>query len=78
MPPVYPPVAQSAGVAGPVIIQAWVGVDGKVKDAKILVSIPLLDAAALEAVRQWEFAPVRTNGTPVAVTTTVVVNFTLQ
>ena len=50
VPPVYPPIAQSARVQGVVIIEATIGADGKVKDAKVLRSIPLLDQAALDAV----------------------------
>ena len=52
--------------------------DGRVKDAKILRSIPLLDQAALDAVKQWEFTPTLLNGVPVPVIMTVTVNFTLQ
>lgn len=76
--PVYPPIAQSARVQGVVIIEAVIGPDGKVKDAKVLRSIPLLDQAALDAVRQWEFTPTLLNGVPVPVVMTVTVNFKLQ
>jgi protein TonB len=76
--PIYPSIAQSARVQGVVIIEATIGPDGKVKDARILRSIPLLDQAALDAVRQWEFTPTLLNGVPVPVIMTVTVNFTLQ
>jgi protein TonB len=76
--PVYPPIAQSARVSGVVIIEATIGADGKVKDAKVLRSIPLLDQAALDAVKQWTFTPTLLNGVPVPVIMTVTVNFTLQ
>jgi len=76
--PVYPAIAQSARVQGVVIIEATIGPDGKVKDAKVLRSIPLLDQAALDAVKQWEFTPTLLNGVPVPVIMTVTVNFTLQ
>ena len=52
--------------------------DGRVKDAKVLRSIPLLDQAALDAVKQWQFTPTLLNGVPVPVIMTVTVNFTLQ
>ena len=55
-----------------------IGPNGKVQDAKVLRSIPLLDQAALEAVKQWEFTPTLLNGVPVPVIMTVTVNFTLQ
>ena len=76
--PEYPAIAQSARVQGVVIIEAIVGPDGHVQDQRILRSIPLLDQAALDAVRQWEFTPVLLNGSPVAVIMTVTVQFTLS
>ena len=76
--PIYPAIAQSARVQGVVIIEATIGVDGHVQDAKILRSIPLLDAAALEAVRQWEFTVTTLNGAPVPIIMTVTVNFALE
>jgi protein TonB len=76
--PIYPTIAQTARVAGIVIIEATIGPAGTVLEARLLRSIPLLDAAAVEAVRQWEFTPTLLNGTPVAVVMTVTVNFTLR
>jgi protein TonB len=76
--PVYPPIAQSARVQGVVIIEAVIGTDGRVEEAKVLRSIPLLDAAALDAVKQWVFTPTELNGVAVPVIMTVTVNFTLQ
>lgn len=75
--PVYPPIAQSANVQGVVIVDMLIGPDGKVQDARILRSIPLLDQAALDAVKQWEFTPTLLNGTPVPVIMTATVQFTL-
>lgn len=76
--PVYPPMALSARVQGIVIMEATIGPDGAVKDAKVLRSIPLLDEAALTAVRQWVFAPTLVDGVAVAVIMTVTTQFTLQ
>lgn len=76
--PVYPPIAQSANVQGVVILDVLLGVDGKVQDARVLRSIPLLDQAAVEAVKQWEFTPTLLNGSPVPVIMTATVQFTLQ
>jgi len=76
--PVYPAIAQSARIAGVVTIEATIGPDGKVIDAKVLRSIPLLDEAALDAVRQWEYTPTLLNGVPVPVLVTVTINFTRQ
>jgi len=76
--PTYPAIAQSARVQGVVIIEATIGQSGKVTDARVLRSIPLLDQAALDAVRQWEYSPTLLNGVPVAVIMTVTVQFTLN
>jgi protein TonB len=78
VPPTYPRIAQAARVQGVVIIEATIGPTGTVQDARILRSIPLLDAAALEAVRQWEYTPTLLNGVPVPVLMTITVNFTLR
>lgn len=76
--PVYPAIAQQARVEGVVIIEAVIGVDGRVQQARILRSVPLLDDAALTAVRQWTFTPTLLNGVPVPVIMTVTVNFKLR
>ena len=76
VPPVYPAIAQSARVSGAVTIEATIGPDGKVIDARVVRSIPLLDQAALDAVRQWEYLPTLLNGVPVPVLVTVTINFT--
>jgi len=76
--PVYPPEAQANRVQGVVIIETIIDPDGLVVDARILRSIPLLDEAALDAVRQWKFTPTLMNGAPTAVVMTVTVNFMLQ
>ena len=76
--PVYPPVALASRVQGIVIIEATIGPTGKVENARALKSHPLLEQAALEAVRQWEFTPTLLHGTPISVLMTVTVNFSLQ
>ena len=76
--PQYPAAAQTARVQGVVIIEARIGVDGKVSQARVLRSVPLLDQAALDAVMEWEFTPTRLNGQLVPVMTTITVQFTLS
>ena len=76
--PVYPQSAIQARIQGVVIIEATIGKDGAVDNARILRSIPLLDPAALEAVRQWQFTPTLLNGVPVPVIMTVTVQFALK
>ncbi len=76
--PIYPDIAREAGVDGQVLVQALVGKDGKVKDAKVVKSIPMLDQAALTAVKQWVFKPALSNNKPVAVWVAVPVKFSLH
>jgi protein TonB len=76
--PVYPQIAQAARVSGTVVIEATIGIDGTVTDARIVRSVPLLDQAALDAVRQWQFTPTLLNGVAVPVVMNVMVRFTLQ
>ena len=76
--PVYPAVAQANGVAGIVILEAIIDRDGYVRDAKVLRSVPMLDDAAVDAVRQWQFTPTLLNGMPVEVIMTLTVNFSLR
>jgi protein TonB len=78
VPPVYPAMAQSAHAQGVVIIEVIIDEQGNVADARVLRSVPLLDQAALDAVRQWQFTPTQFNGAPTPVLMTVTVNFTLQ
>jgi protein TonB len=75
--PLYPLPAMAARVGGNVLIEATVGADGKVHNARVLKSIAVLDQAALDAVRQWEFEPSRHNGVAVAVTMVIIVTFAL-
>jgi protein TonB len=76
--PVYPPEARRAKVQGVVIIDVTVGTDGKVTATKVLRSIPMLEDAAIKAVKAREYKPTIVNGVAVAVIMTVPVIFTLQ
>lgn len=76
--PLYPPIAQQAKISGVVIVEALIAEDGSVRDVKVLKSVPLLDAAASDAVRQWRFTPTLLNGVPVQVIMSVTVTFTLN
>ena len=76
--PTYPDLARSAGVDGTVMVQALVGKDGKVKDVRVVKSIPMLDESAKAAVKQWVFKPALSNNKPVAVWVGVPVKFSLN
>jgi periplasmic protein TonB len=76
--PVYPDQARAARLQGVVIVEVTVGVEGAVHHARVLRSIPQLDVAALEAVRQWRFEPVVFDGRLVPVVMTVTVPFGME
>jgi protein TonB len=78
VPPVYPTIAQSSRVQGTVILEALIGLDGRVEQVRVLKPVLLLTDAAVTAVRQWEFTPTTLNGQPVQVVMTVTVDFKLQ
>jgi TonB family protein len=73
--PLYPAVAKSARVGGTVQVELTVDPEGKVADARVLKSVPLLDQAALDAVKQWEYTPTRVKGVAVPVLVNVAINF---
>jgi protein TonB len=76
--PDYPEIARQAHVEGVVILEATTDVYGRVAAVRVLRSIPLLDGAAVEAVRHWVYEPMVINGRPRAVTFTVTVRFVLK
>jgi len=76
--PLYPMMARQARIEGVVILEAVLDDQGRVESVRVLRSIPTLDQAAVDAVRQWRFTPAPLNGQPVPVVMTVTVNFTLR
>lgn len=77
--PRYPAEAQADGASGTVILEVLINRDGKVSELRVLRSVhPLLDEAAVEAVRQWEYAATLVNGRPQPVVMTVTLGFSLS
>jgi TonB family protein len=76
--PAYPELARTAGVTGIVILECVIDPDGRVQSVQVLRGHPLLNEAALTAVRQWAYSPTLLNGVPVAVVMTVTVRFTTR
>src|SRR5262245_58321561 len=76
--PVYPELARSARVSAIIILEALVGVDGRVKSVKILRGHPLLDEPTTEAVQQWRYKPLLLNGEPTQFILTVTVVFNIH
>ena len=76
--PAYPEMARLSRIQGVVIIEAVIGVSGKVDNMRVLRSHTLLEAAAVAAVRDWEYTPTLLNGNPTPVIMTVTVQFRLD
>jgi protein TonB len=76
--PVYPEIARAAHKEGTVILEAVLDPTGRVTQLRVIRSEPLLDQAALDAVRQWRYSPSMFYGKPVSVLMTITVRFTLQ
>ena len=76
--PKYPPEALAAGAEGLVVIEALIATDGSVRDVRVISSVAMLDGAAMDAVRQWQFTPTLLNGAPVEVVITASVNFAIR
>jgi TonB family protein len=73
--PVYPAIAQAAGVSAVVILETTIDPTGTPTEIRVLRGHPMLDQAAIDAVQQWRFQPVLLNGNPVSVIGTFTVNF---
>jgi protein TonB len=76
--PVYPETARKIRVGGPVQVQVLISEDGRVMEAIIINGHPLLRYAALEAARQWTFAPTTLSKVPVKVQGVLTFNFMLE
>jgi protein TonB len=64
--PQYPQEAFVKKVEGVVELEILIDINGRVVSARVLRSIPQLDAAAVATVKQWVFSPAIKNGRPVA------------
>jgi TonB family protein len=77
-PPAYPALARAARVQATVVLQIDLSVEGRVQGISVLTGHPLLNEAAIQAVRQWVYRPFVLNGQAIPVTTTATVDFKLQ
>jgi len=76
--PVYPLIAKAARIEGTVILQATISATGTIENLRVVSGHPMLQQAAMDAVRNWRYRPYLLNGQPVEVETTVNVIFTLS
>jgi TonB family protein len=75
----YTEEARRRGVQGEVLLEIVVRRDGSVGDVRLMQGLGYgLDRQAIDAVRQWRFAPARRFGSPVDVLVEVAVEFRLR
>jgi periplasmic protein TonB len=75
--PQYPAIARAARIQGVVVLQATISTTGLIKDLRVMSGPPMLQQAAMDAVRSWRYKPYLLNGNPVEVETTINVVFNL-
>ena len=78
--PVYPDIAQEAGIEGQVLVQCFIDEKGKVKETIVVKGIPNtgLNESAVQALRKTRFRPAKQRERPVGVWITIPINFKLQ
>ncbi len=78
--PVYPEIAQEAGIEGVIVVQAFIDDKGRVKETQILKGVPNtgLDEAAMDAIRKTRFKPAKQRERAVGVWISIPVNFRLK
>ena len=75
--PVYPPLARTAHVQGPVVVYALISKAGTMENVHAISGHPMLVPAAIDAVSQWRYRPYILNSEPIEVETQITVNFLL-
>lgn len=76
--PVYPPLAITARISGTVTLHAVIGDDGTVKTLDVVSGPEILQQSAMDAVKQWRYAPTHLNGQPVEVDTRIIIVYSLS
>jgi periplasmic protein TonB len=76
--PVYPAIARDTGIEGDIVVDTTIDAAGKVTAMKVISGPPVLRQSALDALRQWKYAPSMLNGQPVPVQMTVTLKFHRQ
>lgn len=78
VPPVYPLEAKLVRLEGTVVLRAVIDRTGEVSEVFAISGPPLLESAAVGAVKEWQYRPYSLNGQPVDVETTIEVVFALD
>ncbi len=75
--PVYPMQARAQRIAGSVVLEIMIALDGSVHNMKTVSGDPILATSARDAVRQWRYRPVLLDGKPIEAEKQITVLFKL-
>jgi len=76
--PIYPALGKQMHRDGHVELRAIIGTDGTIQSLQIVLSDPIFNQSAIEAVRQWRYRATVLNGQPVEIDTFITVVYTMQ
>ncbi len=76
--PQYPNIAKQLHIQGAVVIDAFIGRDGRIEQTTVIRGQALLNKSAVEAIKHWQYRPYLLNGEPVEVETQITVNFVMD
>lgn len=76
--PIYPPTARESGIEGTVVLQGVISKEGRIINLQVISGPQILQQAAIDAVKQWEYRPWMLNGAPIDVETTLRIPFSLS
>ena len=76
--PVYPMIAKAAGVEDSVVVEAVISRDGRIESLHVVSGPPMLQNAAMDAIREARYRPFQLNGKPIEVQTCITVNFRMR
>jgi TonB family protein len=76
--PPYPALARQMRISGEVELEGVIGIDGHLRELRIVSGHPLLARAALQTVSQWIYKPTTLNGDPVEVVAPIKITFHLN
>ena len=74
----YPTIAKAARVSGTAVLHATIAKNRTIKNMQVVSGSPMLQKAAIDAVRTWRYKPYELSNEPVEVDTTISVVFSLS
>lgn len=77
-PPAYPAEAKAKGITGTVVVEAVIGLDGRVESAQALEGPEALQPTAVDYAKAWRFDPILKNGKPVKARVKLTMPFRLR